>query len=120
MTGAGFEGPLLNECGYNVTKITEAPLTAAIPMLNPGGGGPIAEKRMYFFLWEKKCWLLHEVAEQTFHVFHDFVVLEKDSILSHPPALPPTAPTSGPPPPPQNTGDRRIGTGVKLMNRWIN
>ena len=88
MTGAGFEGPLLNECGYNVTKITEAPLTA-VPMLNTGGGGPIAEKRMYFFLWEKKCWLLHEVAEQTFHVFYDVVVLEKDSILSHPLALPP-------------------------------
>ena len=55
MTGAGFEGLLLNECGYNVTKITEAPLTAAVPMLNPGGGGPIAEKRMYFFREKKKC-----------------------------------------------------------------
>ena len=120
MTGAGFEGPLLNECGYNVTKITEAPLTA-VPMLNTGGGGPIAEKRMYFFLWEKKCWLLHEVAEQTFHVFHDVVVLEKDSILSHPLALPPPRlPPPGPPPPPQNTGDCRIGPGENLMNGWIN
>ena len=33
-----------------------------------------------------KCWLLHEVPEQT---FHDFIFLEKDSIPSHPPSPPP-------------------------------
>jgi len=91
VTGAGFEGPLLNECGYNVTKITEAPLTA-VPMLNTGGGEPIAAHVMYFFLWEKKCWLLHEVAEQTFHVFHDVVVLEKIASYPIPSPSPPTAP----------------------------
>ena len=44
---------------------------------------------------------------------------KKISSYPIPPPSPPTAPTSSPPPPPQNTGDRRIGTGVKLMNRWI-
>ena len=69
MTGAGFEGPLLNECGYNVTKITEAPLTAAVPILTPGGGGPIAEKRMYFFREKKNVDYFMKLLSKPFMFF---------------------------------------------------
>ena len=74
--------------GYHVTKIiyiiTEAPLITAV-LIARWVEGANCGKKDYFFCEKKEMYnhagkyrLLHEVPEQTFNVFHDFVLLEKD------------------------------------------